>query len=348
MGRLPRLPKPPRLGRPHPRHRQGAGPRAGRHRQSSANTRPRRSSSWSSTSSATRRCSTTTPPPAKSRTTPNASWRPRPRPRPPARPGRSQAPRGRPLPRMEAARRRSPGPSPPRSCPASKWPNSSATSRWPATTSPGPRRPPALADELPPSGSAAPPSKPKGRRRRRAQGRPPARPRRRKTTSPPTTTCATSTSSSPSAAPCAPAWPARPATPPSTSKPPTPKADARLLHLQRQEREAIAAFEEKTAQLRAARDHRGPPGDPEVSRFRARLSEAGIAHRALAEIVEVTDPAWQGAVEAVLRPYRHVLLLAREQDRHAAWALGEAERFRHFIVPELETARRPPAARWPR
>ncbi|WP_442770307.1 AAA family ATPase [Zoogloea ramigera] len=121
------------------------------------------------------------------------------------------------------------------------------------------------------------------------------------------------------------------------------KADARLLHLQRQEREAIAAFEEKTAQLRATRDHRGPPGDPEVSRFRARLSEAGIAHRALAEIVEVTDPAWQGAVEAVLRPYRHVLLLTREQDRHAAWALGEAERFRHFIVPELEPA--PPPAR---
>lgn len=121
------------------------------------------------------------------------------------------------------------------------------------------------------------------------------------------------------------------------------RADARLLQLQRQEREAIAAFEEKTTQLRATRDHRGPPGDPEVSRFRARLSEAGIAHRALAEIVEVTDPAWQGAVEAVLRPYRHVLLLAREQDRHAAWALGEAERFRHFIVPELEPAP-PPAA----
>ncbi len=121
------------------------------------------------------------------------------------------------------------------------------------------------------------------------------------------------------------------------------KADARLLHLQRQEREAIAAFEDKTAQLRATRDHRGPPGDPEVSRFRTRLTEAGIAHRALAEIVEVTDPAWQGAVEAVLRPYRHVLLLEREQDRHAAWGLGEAERFRHFIVPELEPA--PPPAR---
>ncbi|MBK7848902.1 MAG: AAA family ATPase [Zoogloea sp.] len=121
------------------------------------------------------------------------------------------------------------------------------------------------------------------------------------------------------------------------------RADARLVHLQRQEREAIAAFEERTAQLRATRDHRGPPADGEVSRFRNRLREAGIAHRALAEIVEVTDPDWQGAVEAVLRPYRHVILLEREQDRHAAWGLGEQERFRHFIVPELETA--PPATR---
>ena len=121
------------------------------------------------------------------------------------------------------------------------------------------------------------------------------------------------------------------------------KADARLLHLQRQEREAIAAFEERTNQLRATRDSRGSPGDPEVNRFRARLKEAGIAHRALSEIVEVTDPGWQGALEAVLRPYRHVLLLEREQDRHAAWGLGEQERFRHFIVPELEPA--PPATR---
>ena len=40
------------------------------------------------------------------------------------------------------------------------------------------------------------------------------------------------------------------------------RADARLLHLQRQEREAIAAFEEKTALFRTTRDHRGPPGDP--------------------------------------------------------------------------------------
>jgi hypothetical protein len=55
-------------------------------------------------------------------------------------------------------------------------------------------------------------------------------------------------------------------------------------------------------------------------------------------VVEVTDAGWQAALEAVLRPYRHLILLEREQDRHAAWALGERARFRHFIVSERETA----------
>ncbi len=115
-------------------------------------------------------------------------------------------------------------------------------------------------------------------------------------------------------------------------------ADAALLALRRKERELLAAFEEKTEQLRAARSRSGPPGDVEVSRFRATLSAEGIAHQGLAEVVEVTDPAWQVAIEAILRPYRHVILLERESDRYAAWALGERERFRHFVVPERETA----------
>ncbi|MGL4407481.1 MAG: AAA family ATPase [Zoogloea sp.] len=118
------------------------------------------------------------------------------------------------------------------------------------------------------------------------------------------------------------------------------KADSRWHQLQREERDAIARFEEKTTQLRATRDNRGPLPDAEVSRFRSRLREAGIAHQTLAEIIEVTDPDWQSAVEAVLRPYRHVLLLEHEKDRHTAWRLGEQERFRHFIVPERETAPR--------
>lgn len=118
-------------------------------------------------------------------------------------------------------------------------------------------------------------------------------------------------------------------------------AEAALVELRKRERELVAQFEDKTQTLRNAKNRSGPPSDPEVARFRALLDESGIAHRGLAEVIEVTDATWQGALEAVLRPYRHVILLERESDRHAAWALGERERFRHFLVPEREEA--PPA-----
>lgn len=121
------------------------------------------------------------------------------------------------------------------------------------------------------------------------------------------------------------------------------EAESALARLSADERTLVQRFEEKTEALRAARERRGAPGDREVSEFRAGLDEAGIAHSALSDVVEVTDTAWQAALEAVLRPYRHLILLEREDDRHAAWAQGEHARFRHFIVAERETAPPPRA-----
>ena len=120
-------------------------------------------------------------------------------------------------------------------------------------------------------------------------------------------------------------------------------AEALATKLAGDERMLVAQFEDKAEQLRAAQERRGAPGDAEVSAFRAKLDEAGIAHCVLSDVVEVTDVAWQAALEAVLRPYRHLVLLEREDDRHAAWALGEQVRFRHFIVAERETAAAPRA-----
>ncbi len=118
-------------------------------------------------------------------------------------------------------------------------------------------------------------------------------------------------------------------------------AEAELAQLRAQERELIARFEIAKDALVSARERRGAPTDPEVRAFRALLDADGIAHRALSEIVEVTDVKWQAAIEAVLRPYRHVLLLERSADRHQAWALGERERFRHFVVADCEPAPSP-------
>jgi len=120
------------------------------------------------------------------------------------------------------------------------------------------------------------------------------------------------------------------------------QAEAELTQLRARERDLIARFETAKDALTTARERRGAPSDPDVRAFRELLTQEGIAHRALSEIVEVTDVSWQAAIEAVLRPYRHVLLLERAGDRHQAWSLGERERFRHFVVADCEP---PPPAR---
>lgn len=66
--------------------------------------------------------------------------------------------------------------------------------------------------------------------------------------------------------------------------------------------------------------------------FRAALDEAGIGHRVLTELVEIADPKWSVAVEAVLAPYRHLIVLEDPRDEAQAWKLGERMQYRHFVV----------------
>ncbi|HEY0502118.1 MAG TPA: ATP-binding protein [Lysobacter sp.] len=66
--------------------------------------------------------------------------------------------------------------------------------------------------------------------------------------------------------------------------------------------------------------------------FRAALDEAGIGHRVLTELVDIVDPKWSVAVEAVLAPYRHLVVLEDPRDEAAAWKLGERLQYRHFVV----------------
>ena len=89
--------------------------------------------------------------------------------------------------------------------------------------------------------------------------------------------------------------------------------------------------------LKSGQSH-APQAD--VATLRAALDEAGINHRLLTDLVEVTDNYWQGAVEALLRPYRQLVVLDNPRDQHQAWAIGESLRYRHFIVGEAERAPR--------
>ena len=74
--------------------------------------------------------------------------------------------------------------------------------------------------------------------------------------------------------------------------------------------------------------------DPFVDSFHRVLLEAEIPHRFLYESVEIRDTSWQLAIESLLRAHRYVVLLQRAEDRWRAWELGEAHRFRYFIVAD--------------
>ena len=69
-----------------------------------------------------------------------------------------------------------------------------------------------------------------------------------------------------------------------------------------------------------------------VQEFRRRLDEAGIGHRLLTDIVEVTDGNWQKALEGVMGTYAHIMLLTDPAHRQRAWELGEKFRYRNFVV----------------
>ncbi|GGX92512.1 chromosome segregation protein SMC [Massilia dura] len=93
----------------------------------------------------------------------------------------------------------------------------------------------------------------------------------------------------------------------------------------------IAALQGKTAM----------PEPDNVRQMRRVLRDANIPHAMLSDIVEVTDPKWQGAVEGVLGGYASVVLLENGSDAAAAYRLAEKERYRHFIVPECVKAHEP-------
>jgi chromosome segregation protein len=114
----------------------------------------------------------------------------------------------------------------------------------------------------------------------------------------------------------------------------------RLAMLQNELAAARTHLDELAASLAALNSGKQVP--PEyVREFRVALTKAGIPHCMLIEIVEVIDPGWQAAVEALLAPYRQLVLLENEADRAKAWQIGETLRYRHFVAAERLVAPTP-------
>ncbi|MGA7437317.1 MAG: AAA family ATPase [Luteibacter sp.] len=110
-------------------------------------------------------------------------------------------------------------------------------------------------------------------------------------------------------------------------------ARARLHTLQNEEAGLRQELGTLTTKLTAWRSGRRYTPEFEAG-FRRALDDAGIRHSMLSEIVEITQPRWQPAVEAVLAGYRHVVLLDDPRDREKAWKLGESMRYKHFVVAD--------------
>ncbi|HEY4091109.1 MAG TPA: AAA family ATPase [Luteibacter sp.] len=110
-------------------------------------------------------------------------------------------------------------------------------------------------------------------------------------------------------------------------------ARARLHTLQNEEAGLRQELGTLTTKLTAWRSGRRYTPEFEAG-FRRALDDAGIRHSMLSEIVEITQPRWQPAVEAVLAGYRHVVLLDDPRDRETAWKLGESMRYKHFVVAD--------------
>ena len=108
----------------------------------------------------------------------------------------------------------------------------------------------------------------------------------------------------------------------------------------RQERAAVSdRIAEIRASIAALESKSALPEPDDVRSMRRALRDANIDHAMLSDIVEVTDPRWQGAVEGVLKGYTFVVLLENPRDAAAAYRIAEKERYRNFIVTERVKAK---------
>ncbi|MCE3261147.1 MAG: chromosome segregation protein [Pseudoduganella sp.] len=117
--------------------------------------------------------------------------------------------------------------------------------------------------------------------------------------------------------------------------------ESELLKLRAQRDGVSNRIAQDKATINALQGKSAMPEPDNVRAMRRALNEAGIPHAMLSDIVEVTDPKWQGAVEGVLGGYASVVLLERSSDAAAAYRLAEKERYRHFIVPDCVKAHEP-------
>ena len=114
--------------------------------------------------------------------------------------------------------------------------------------------------------------------------------------------------------------------------------ETQLAQLKQQRSQLSEKIGEQQATISGLQSKTGLPDPENVRSMRRAMTDANIAHVMLADVVEVTDARWQGAVEGVLKSFSYVMLLEQSGDASAAFRLAEQVRYPHFIVPERVAA----------
>lgn len=77
---------------------------------------------------------------------------------------------------------------------------------------------------------------------------------------------------------------------------------------------------------------------PQVIDITNALSDAGIGHSVLSDVVEVTDPKWQPAIEGLLGGDRGTIILRDPDQRTQALEIAQQRKYRHYVSWELTQA----------
>lgn len=118
---------------------------------------------------------------------------------------------------------------------------------------------------------------------------------------------------------------------------------AALLEHQQQLQAQKQAHEQQLQPLRQQRQHleqtlaelqglHATPLPNEARQLRQQLQAQGIAHRFLAEVIDVRTEAWRTAIEGVLRPVRWMVLIDHAEELAAVDAIAERLRYRHYVA----------------
>ncbi|ALC15263.1 putative chromosome segregation ATPase SMC [Desulfuromonas soudanensis] len=73
---------------------------------------------------------------------------------------------------------------------------------------------------------------------------------------------------------------------------------------------------------------------PSAKRIREGLAVKDIPHQFLSEVVEIVLPEWQPVIEGLISSEAFTVLLDRQQDKTAAWSLGEEQKYRGLVTTD--------------